>query len=659
MATLQELMAIQQEDATPQPEVLTDTGDRTQEGRPVFKNQFGDFVTERTITENIPELGGFINIPTVSGGRFLNPQEAIDEVIRAGGKDPITGRQLQVFTDVDSAVSSAQARSQELGRALKPQQAPSLENFLSIQAELDTPAPGSSVGGITFEDVDKAFLNIPGVPALAEFAAGTNRSISGFLDFLGPDNINAVLELAGSEKRIPTLTGAVASPGGFVEPGLLQRSLAAGGELSVAALGVGSALRNLAGQLPRLSQAGETAGAGILRQAGAVTARQDIAAGAVAGAGQETGREIGGATGALIGGVLAPVAVAVPLTTAKAAASSLLKKAAPSIDRLKETARGIYKSLDESGVQVSDNSFSALADDIAATLRKEGLDVDLTPKATAVVNRLQNEKGTAKTLTELDTLRKVARGAADSIDKPEQRLGVIAVNKIDEFLDGVGAEITQGKDAGQAFRSARDLWQRARKAELLEQAVTDARNQASGFENGLRTQFRQLLKRIDNGKQKGFTKQERDAVAKVVQGTKVGNLAKFLGKFGILDGVTSRSLTTLGGVGVAGAVGGGGAAAAVPLIGQVSGALAQRLTLNNAKMAQSIVKAGKNSNLITNIYLRNTPQKARNPSELAELFIKNKVPLDKINIRKVRPLMSEAAIIASIAKFNDSQEEEE
>lgn len=506
------------------------------------------------------------------------------------------------------------------------------------------------------QQVQSALDKIPGSKSLTEFAAGVNRSVFGALDFLGADNINAILEISGSETRIPTLTESFAAPQGQFVGGLPGRILGGAGEVAGLAAGGGAAIRQAASQLPALATAGEAAGAGVLRQLGLTTARADVAGGVAAGAGQEVGREVGGETGALIGGIVSPALLAVPINTAKSAARTLLKKSAPSVEVLKDTARGIYKSLDDSGVSVSEISFKGLADDIAATLKKEGVDIDLTPKATAVVNRIQNEVGASKSLTELDTLRKVARGAAESIDKAEARLGNIAVNKIDEFLDGVGTEITQGKEAGQAFRAARDLWQRARKTELLEQAVVNAENQASGFENGIRTQFRQILKRIDSGKQKGFTAEERTAIKKVVQGTNASNTAKFLGKFGVLDGVTSRSLTTLGGAGLAGAAGGAGAAAAVPLIGQISGALAQRLTLNNAKMAQNIIKAGKNGGEIARIYARNTPKGDRNPAELAELFLKNKVPLDKISAKTSPRLMSDAAIIASIAKINDEKE---
>lgn len=92
-------------------EVLSDTGKKTKEGRPVYENQFGDFVTERTITEEIPSLGGIYNIPTVYDGRFVSPDEAIQLVINNQGKDPITGRKLMKFDNIEDAVNAAKKRS--------------------------------------------------------------------------------------------------------------------------------------------------------------------------------------------------------------------------------------------------------------------------------------------------------------------------------------------------------------------------------------------------------------------------------------------------------------------------------------------------------------------------------------------------------------------
>jgi len=524
---------------------------------------------------------------------------------------------------------------------------------------VDTAGAGVEETGLNqfLPDVEQAFQNIPGAPQLSEFAAGVNRSVLGALDFLGPDTLNAILQLSGSETRVPTLTETIGSEGGFVEPGLQRDILQTAGETAPLALGFGQLLRTAAGRLPAVS-GGESTATGLLRQAGQTTARADVGLGAAAGAGQEVGEELGGEPGALIGGVVTPLVVAVPLTAAKNTAKQLLKSA-PSVDELKNTARGIYQSLDESGVTVPAKAFNRLVSDISRTLSREGLDPDLTPKAQALVRRLDSELGVDKTLTEIDTLRKVARGAAESIEKSEARLGNIAIEKIDAFLDGVGGSIGGGREAGEAFRSARGLWQRARKAELLDEAVTSARDQASGFENGLRTQFRSILKRINSGKLKGFTKEETESIRKVVQGTNAGNIARFLGKFGILDGVTSRSLTSLGGIAVVGGVTGSPlVAGAVPLVGQLSGALSRRMTQNNARMANAIIRAGKNSAKIAETYVRNTPKSERSAEELAQLFLRNDAPIETMRTAKRTPLIAEAAILAAIAKQNDKKEED-
>lgn len=529
----------------------------------------------------------------------------------------------------------------------------------SISSDTNSARVGEkAIDSSTLNKIDAALSKIPGVPQLAEFAAGTNRSVAGFLDFLGPDNVNTLLELGGSEARIPTFSEFTAKPGSFVEPGLQQKVLSASGEIAPAALGIGQALRTLAGKLPGFA-ATESAGAGILRQAGQTTAKQDIAGGVAAGAGQEVGREIGGEPGAMIGSVAAPIALAIPLQSAKATASKLLSKSAPKPTELKDAATAIYRTLDDSGISVPANKFDALADDIVSSMKKEGFDEDLTPQINAIIRRFGAAKGGEKSLGEIDLLRQISRDAGDSLKARERRLSAIATEKIDDFLDGLSTQV-DGREAGQAFKSARDLWQRVKKTETLEQALTNAQNQASGFENGIRTQFRQILKKIDTGKLKGYTEEEKEAIRKVVQGTNAGNIAKFLGKFGVLDGVTSRSLTTLGGTGLVGAASGSPiAAAAVPLVGQLSGALAQRMTLNNAKMAKSIVRAGKNGRQIADIYLKNTPKSQRSPSELAELFIKNNVPVEIVSMKTASPIISDAAIIAAIAKSNDAKEGEQ
>ncbi len=505
------------------------------------------------------------------------------------------------------------------------------------------------------QEVEQAFQKIPGAPQLSEFAAGVNRTALGALDFLGPDNINAILNLSGSKTRVPTLTQTLASEGGFVEPGLQRDILATAGEVAPVALGIGQLLRQGAAQLPALQAGTESTAAGVLRQAGQATPGQDVAFGAISGAGQEFGREVGGEPGAMIGAIGAPIA-AIPLASAKNVAGSLLRRSAPTQDELRVTATGIYNSLDSAGVRIPAQSFDGLVSDITAVMRREGFDADLHPRVGAMLRRLGEDAGTPKSLQEMDILRRVGRASATSLDRDERRLGRIITNRMDDFLDSQQGVIPGGQEVGAAFRSARDLWGRLRRSEILDDAVRDAENQASGFENGIRTQFRSILKKINKGTLTGFTDDEVSGIRQVVQGTNAGNMARFLGKFGILDGVTSRSLTSLGGIGLVGAgTGSGVAAAAVPLVGQLSGALSQRMTQNNARMANSIIRAGRNANNIARAYVRNTPNADRDPRELAQLLLRNEVPIDRINLTKSSPLLSDAAILAAVATMNDEE----
>ena len=108
--------------------------------------------------------------------------------------------------------------------------------------------------------------------------------------------------------------------------------------------------------------------------------------------------------------------------------------------------------------------------------------------------------------------------------------------------------------------------------------------------------------------------------------------------------------------GVTGKGSGPGVAAAVPLAGQLSGALSQRMTLNNARMANAIVRAGKNGSKIATAYIRSTPKSDRSASELAELLLKNKVPVEALSLTKSKPLLADAAILAAVAMQNDKEE---
>jgi len=172
------------------------------------------------------------------------------------------------------------------------------------------------------QSINEAIANNPIGATVAEGAAAFNRGVTKIAD-IPIEAINAGMQLAGSEKRIPTITSALspATTGNFMDTGLGRDVVRAAGEAVPAAIGIGSMLRGAAEQLPSMASGAESVGSGVLRQMGKSTAIQDATSGALSGAGQAIGNEYGGTTGAIIGSVAAPLAPSI----LKSAGESVLK----------------------------------------------------------------------------------------------------------------------------------------------------------------------------------------------------------------------------------------------------------------------------------------------------------------------------------------------
>ena len=308
-----------------------------------------------------------------------------------------------------------------------------------------------------------------------------------------------------------------------------------------------------------------------------------------------------------------------------------INAAVPTIEKLKDTSRGLYKEIDEMGVYVGSKSYSDLVSSIASDVKKSGLDADITPKANKALIRLEEMVGNDVTLSELDTLRKVAQNAANSIEPAEAMLGVRMINKIDDFLDNSNAktlEVPQHIDnanVGKRYKVARGMWGRARRSELIQEAFEKARLQASGFENGIRVQFRSIL----NNKRKRslFKPDEITAMKEVVHGNKKQNIAKLIGRLGFMEGGSTSVVGSAIGISGGAVIGGPVGAVIVPMIGQLSRNLAKRMTSRGAEFADQVIRAGSNAKDITKAYLKNTPKAQRSSQELSELLTRNDIDL--------------------------------
>jgi len=276
-----------------------------------------------------------------------------------------------------------------------------------------------------------------------------------------------------------------------------------------------------------------------------------------------------------------------------------IAKSAPQIDQLKEAASAVYKELDDSGITLKPTAYNKMVNKIVNEATNSGFSRRtgsvLLPKSNAVIKALEEgiESGVPFTLQEIDNLRKQAGIAVKAIDNPaDSAVSSSIISSIDDFLDTAGdSSLNKGKvptsEVGPKFKAARELWGRSRRAEVLNEAIFKAGNQASGFENGIVTQFRSIL---NNKKtRKMFKSNELKAIDDVVKGDFKRTFAKLVGRFGFSEGhatgLIGGSLGVAGGATLFGPVG----AVAVPVIGQVSKKLAQRLAADKSNFANPVL----------------------------------------------------------------------
>lgn len=321
-------------------------------------------------------------------------------------------------------------------------------------------------------------------------------------------------------------------------------------------------------------------------------------------------------------------------------------QAAPENEAIKSSAREIYKQIDDMGVSIKPDKMQGIASGLRETMRNSGFNRRIHPKVSAALDEFDEAAQGVNSLSQVDILRRIGNAAKNSLEPDEARLGSILVSSIDDSLDALKqSDLVSGSTRGVSnlYKQSRDLWRRARKNEIIQESLVKAKNQASGFENGMRVQMRSILNNKKLRRQ--FTPDEIASIERVVQGTTPANMAKMLGKFGISENQASNMLmaTMGGGAGatVGSAVGGpGGAfvgAVVVPGVGQVSKKLAQKLTENNAKFVDAYVRAGPDAKRIASAYLRFVPKADRNPADLASLFLNNKNAMEQVRILAQSP----------------------
>jgi len=188
------------------------------------------------------------------------------------------------------------------------------------------------------------------------------------------------------------------------------------------------------------------------------------------------------------------------------------------------------------------------------------------------------------TLREVDELRQVVGDTIASANLREKRTLGMVKSAIDDFLDNLSPKDATGatKEGVELLKQAREMNVVMSKQRIVEEIVENAKNQATGFENGLRVHFRALAK---NPKKFGkFSKAEQDAIRKVIRGGPVENVLRAFAWF--------SPQKTLGAVftGLTAAEGGMGPASAVAAGGMAATRLAEGATRKNVNALEMLIQ---------------------------------------------------------------------
>lgn len=265
----------------------------------------------------------------------------------------------------------------------------------------------------------------------------------------------------------------------------------------------------------------------------------------------------------------------------------------PSTDQLRNLSNQAYQRAEEAGVVISPQSFGQAVQRISSDVVERGLDPTLHPRATAALKRLEDASANPLTLKEAETLRKVLRHASASTDSSERMLAQRMIGELDDHIMNLGpGDILAGDSAvgAGALREARNLWSRAGKSSEVENLIERAGTRAgqfsgSGFENAIRTEFRQLV--LNPKRMRLFNKDEQDALKRVAQGGPIGNAMRMLGKLAPTGAVSGA----IGG-GAGYAIGGPAGAVALPLLGSAARRGATHATSRNAALAGELMRRG-------------------------------------------------------------------
>jgi hypothetical protein len=263
---------------------------------------------------------------------------------------------------------------------------------------------------------------------------------------------------------------------------------------------------------------------------------------------------------------------------------------------LKAASGKAYDAADNAGVILKPTAVQRLAKEVQDDLAEFGYMPELQPKVGAFLGRLNTMANDNVTLKGVDQLRKAAGLMGKSLEPSEREIARQIIKKIDKHLDDLDPrDILPGKGVDMrggvsALKEARRLWGMQRKAEMIEEAVEKAANNAAAahsggnIDNALRQQFRSILN--NPKKSRGLSRDERAAMELIVRGVKGERLLRTLAKLSP-NGNGLMAILQMGGIGALGPQ-----ALVAPAVGIPAKMAAERLTPSRIDQLSRVVRAG-------------------------------------------------------------------
>ena len=234
-----------------------------------------------------------------------------------------------------------------------------------------------------------------------------------------------------------------------------------------------------------------------------------------------------------------------------------MRKAAPTVAQLQDQARVFKGAAEGSGLTVKADSYLDMMANMESFAVKNKLDSGMYDKAHSAYKSLVKNLGGDLDVDDLIIARRHVTEALMSNDRSDQFAAGRMLDILDDFVNKLTPDDVSTGDpfkVGGNLAQFRSLWSRGKKAELIEKLIEKAGVSASGLENGLRTEFRSLVKKIIDEKVRGFSDSEVELMKDIASGG--GATQKLLRLLGHMSFGTKGGRNWLGGT-ASGALGAG------------------------------------------------------------------------------------------------------